>query len=281
MKLKLVLTSLATLALHTAMAQITTPAPYCDATFDDAQGFHVEDYIGEVTLGTLSNITNGQYAAPHYVFFNNLTTPKFNIGEDYNLKLSFEVKGGCGYGVWIDYNQNNIFEANEKIAGTVGTDILYLGSNIIINKSITIPASAKVGETRMRVRIVEDDHFVMNSSEILACNLSTSNTDVMDWGETEDYTINIVNSNGTSIKNNTLEQAILVYPNPSNGAFSISSPMAIDAYQITNVIGAVVDSKNTINSSTVNIQTALPVGLYIIKLNVGGHTINKKIEIKH
>ncbi len=46
----------------------------------------------------------------------------------------------------------------------------------------------------MRVRIVEDDDYTMGSNgySILPCNAGTSTTDVMDWGETEDYNINIV-----------------------------------------------------------------------------------------
>lgn len=279
MKSKLALTALASIALHTAIAQTTNPAPYCDATFDDAQGFLVEDYIGEVTFGTLSNVTNGQYAAPHYAFYNNLATANFNIGTSYDLKLSFEVKGGCGYGVWIDYNQNNIFEADEKVAGTVGTDILDPGSTNVINKSITIPATAKPGPTRMRVRIVEDDNFVPNSSEILACNLSNSATDVMDWGETEDYTINIVNPNSTSIKNKDLQNAIKVYPNPSKGAFTIMSPITVTSYQITNIVGAVVASKTIKSTTQIEISEVLPTGIYIIRLNAEGQELNKKIEI--
>jgi hypothetical protein len=45
----------------------------------------------------------------------------------------------------------------------------------------------------MRIRVVEDDGYTMAFGPlILPCNVSPLPNDVMDWGETEDYTINLV-----------------------------------------------------------------------------------------
>jgi len=172
-------------------AQSTNPSPYCNAAFDDMQGFPVDDHINSVSFGSLNNVTNSQYAAPHYVFYNNLAIPNFIKGNNYTLNVSFTTSGGCAYGVWIDFNRNNIFETNEKVAGTTGNDMLPVGTTSSINKLVQIPNTASIGNTRMRVRIVEDDNYNMVTTNILPCNASASAADVMDWGETEDYTINI------------------------------------------------------------------------------------------
>lgn len=179
----------------TLNAQITNPAPYCNGSFDDMDGFLVDDAINSVSIGTLTNITNAQYAAPHYVFYNNLAAPSLTKGTSYNLTVKFDVKGGCGYGVWIDYNQNNTFETTEKVAGSTSGNSLDITTNTTITQSVMIPATATSGNTRMRVRIVEDDTYNMNNNYVIAaCNASTSATDVMDWGETEDYIVNIAGS---------------------------------------------------------------------------------------
>lgn len=178
-----------------ALGQSTNPAPYCDASFDDMQGFLVEDAVTNVSFGTISNNSGGQYAAPHYVYYSNLPAATFQKGNTYPLSLTFDVHGGCGYGVWIDYNHNNTFEANEKVAGNTANNTLDLSNATVVNATVTIPTDAQTGVTRMRVRIVEDDNYNMANGWVpIPCNESNSDTDVMDWGETEDYAITITGS---------------------------------------------------------------------------------------
>lgn len=279
MKAKLLLPVISLITLQAALAQSTNPTPYCDATFDDAQGFWVEDYIGSVSFGTLKNVSNGQHVAPHYVYYNSLNLEKFTINKAYDLNVSFEVKGGCGYGVWIDYNQNNTFEPNEKIAGTAGNDILDLGSNITIAKSITIPADAKPGKTRMRVRIVEDDNFIQNTSEILPCNASNSSTDIMDWGETEDYDIEIVDDKPNSIATMNATANFELFPNPSTTSFTIASKENINQVIIYNQIGQVVYSNNQLNKTNISIDNNFPTGIYIVKITIGEVSGYQKLQI--
>ncbi len=76
MKRKILLLALiTTVSLSNLFAQSTSPAPYCNASFDDAQGFPVADVIFKVSFGSLVNNSNAQYAYPHYVYYNNLTAP--------------------------------------------------------------------------------------------------------------------------------------------------------------------------------------------------------------
>lgn len=46
-----------------------------------------------------NNTTNSQYAAPHYVFYNNLTTANFIRRNTYALSVNYTPAGGCGYGI--------------------------------------------------------------------------------------------------------------------------------------------------------------------------------------
>ena len=264
-----------------ATAQITSPAPYCLATFDD-DPFPVDDAIVSVSFGTLNNVSTTQYAAPHYVFYNNLAVPDFVIGSTTNkLKVVFDVKGGCGYGVWIDFNQNNTFEASERVAGSAKDTSLDFGSTTTITKNVTIPSYAITGKTRMRVRIVEDDNYTLgaNGYAIPPCNASTSATDVMDWGETEDYTINL--KAPVSVNEVSLANDIIVYPNPVATMLNVklSTKNAID-YKIVNIGGQAIQSGVlSPNAAQINVAT-LAEGIYFLQLFENNIAIGQQQFVK-
>lgn len=255
------------------IAQSTSPAPYCDASFDDMQGFPVDDHINSVNFGTLSNISNAQYAAPHYVHYTNLSPASFIAGNTYNLAINFYVAGGCGYGVWIDYNHNNAFESNEKVAGTTGNNYLTLGT-ANITQSVSIPTNALNGNTRMRVRLVEDDNHHLTSTDELPCNASTSATDVMDWGETEDYTIQIQNttSAGTVLQNDQI-----AYPNPASAELYLINAVGKN-YSVQSINGQTL-LQGTIGDAPINIST-LAAGTYFLFINDAKGLVTRQLLVK-
>ena len=172
-------------------AQITDPAPYCTADYHD-DPFPVDIQLTNVTLGTIDNTTgNGDYT-----FYNNLNTD-LTIGTQYTISLTVGGATTHGVGVWIDYNQNNTFEDSERIMNLV--DPANLAG--VQTQDFTIPAGTLVGNTRMRVRAVEDDEYFMtnNETDMLPCNSvyeytlpDMTTTNQFAWGETEDYIVNIV-----------------------------------------------------------------------------------------
>ena len=252
----------------TLQAQTTAPSPYCVADFDDQGGFNVPDAIFGVTLGTLNNQSNAQYAYPHYVFYNNLSAPNLQLGSTYTLSAKFDVQGGVGIGAWIDYNHNNTFELSEKILNNPsgGVPVGVLTTQTV---SFTIPTNALTGNTRMRVRIVEDDNYNMaNNFVIIPCNTSTSATDVMDWGETEDYTINIT-STTTGIEQSHGINKISMYPNPAENQLSVSFSNTIDHVNmlLKNMNGEAIHINfiNTANLYTADISN-IPAGMYFMEV---------------
>ncbi len=267
MKIKLLVLSLITASSFNFLsAQSTSPSPYCDASFDDQQGFPVADAINSVSLGTLTNATNAQYAAPHYVFYNNLAAPNLVKGNTYNLSVVFNVQGGAGFGVWIDFNHNNTFDQNELVMGSTASAWLNISSNTVMSQNITIPLTALTGTTRMRVRIVEDDNYTMtNGAAILPCNLSSSITDVMDWGETEDYTVNITSSVGIS-EISEMSQ-FTIYPTLVSNTLTVNKNISEHLiYVIRNVAGQEIQTGN-INSTEQQIGVnSLSEGIYFLQL---------------
>ncbi len=260
-------------------AQSTNPAPYCDASFDDAQGFQVDDHINTVSFGTLNNTTNSQYAAPHYVFYNNLTTANFIRGNTYTLSVNFTTAGGCGYGIWIDFNQNNQFEASEKISGTTGNTFMAVGSNPTITESVQIPATATLGNTRMRIRIVEDDMYNINTTSQLPCNASTSPTDIMDWGETEDYTINISSNVGIRDINN--KEQLILYPDVSGALFTLETTDLVSDVRIYSISGSLVYASNkTLAAGIHQLPLTVPTGIYLIMAESSSGRFTQKFTVR-
>jgi hypothetical protein len=129
-----------------------------------------DEYIKTVVLGTINNTsacTSGGYA--------DYTT--ISTDMQLNATYSFTVTNGTPYSsdqcaIWIDWNQSQVWDAAEKITPTNPTGVgPYVGT-------ITVPATATLGATRMRVRICY-------TGTITPCG-------AMSYGETEDYTINVI-----------------------------------------------------------------------------------------
>jgi PKD repeat protein len=144
---------------------------YCTPTYTYGSGDG--DYISLVQLGSINNPT-GASVSPYYTYYNTMSTDLAQ-GSPYTITLSpGTYTSGNNISVWIDYNQNGTFETAEKL-GNVAAPATPATRTI----TFTVPAVVTTGLTRMRVR------EVYNSNSFDAC----SN---YNYGETEDYIINIV-----------------------------------------------------------------------------------------
>jgi len=172
------------LTFFTGFAQTTNPAPYCAAGYDD-QPFPLPRPISNVTLGTLSNNSGTtQYAAPHYVYYNNLTAPNLEKGSNYSLTVNYPQSSVHKVLAYIDFNKDNDFEDDGEKVLDVTTP-----SNTGTTVNFTVPNIATIGVTRMRVMCYEDDPYFGQPS--ISCT-THGGGQILDAGETEDYNVNIV-----------------------------------------------------------------------------------------
>ena len=191
MKIKLIPLTLLSLLSTINFAQITDPTPYCEAIYSD-DFFMVPHHIERVELNTLDNDTGpAPFAEPHYVYYNGIPATDLNVGDTYDLVITHD-DGVTIHGIaaWIDFNDNNVFDDMEK----VGETLWPAGTNPL-TYSFTVPAGAVPGITRMRIRVYEDDEYTFSGVDlpVLPCqyDIGAGLTDY-DWGETEDYDVNIV-----------------------------------------------------------------------------------------
>ncbi len=147
---------------------------YCATDSDDSS----DDFIDSLMIGSLVNNSgdNGGYVL--YEDFN----PIYRRGDSYNLWLRPGFGGTNTFDerfkVWIDLNQDGIFEANELML-----DSLLDSQNEAVSAQLTIPETALVGATRMRVSMAFSSPFTPVDQE--SCG-------TIEFGEIEDYCISII-----------------------------------------------------------------------------------------
>lgn len=137
---------------------------YCDATNG------CDEFIARVQLENIDNST----ACSGYADYTDQSVTVMP-GHEYTITVT---NGSVEWfadqcGIWIDWNQDEVFGDDESLA--------VIGSPGVgpYSATITPPVNAVAGATRMRVRIVYGETPV-------PCGNS-------DYGETEDYTINVIN----------------------------------------------------------------------------------------
>lgn len=158
------------------------------------------EYINKVSLNTISNTSGSNDGFKDYT---SLTT-NLTVGKAYSITLTPGFTGSPYTEYWtvyIDYNKDGVLNGpGETIAGGNGS--------IAKTLSFTVPVTAKIGATRMRIQMSYGSSFVDPCA-------------VFNYGEVEDYTVNIGNATNlapvVSFKKE-IENSLTVSPNPVTGS---------------------------------------------------------------
>ncbi|MFA8299243.1 MAG: GEVED domain-containing protein [Hyphomicrobiales bacterium] len=140
-------------------------------------------------------------------------------------------------GVYIDWNQDKTFSENELTTALVD---LSNGKYLF---NINVPENAAIGQTRLRVITIQNSNFDLTSADLTPCGNHHA-------GETEDYTINVININPKySVDKNfvSLNEEI-VFTNESTGD--------IDTYEWDFGAGATPATATGIGPHNVSYSTA-------------------------
>lgn len=168
------------------------------------------------------------------------TTASLVLGQSYEI-FTFTSSEAIT-GIWIDYNQNNDFEESEFM-------VLANNANSQNTTPITIPSTALIGNTKMRIRSRAYGSTILPNN---ACSNFGS-------GETRDYLLTIENSLG--IETVVLKTKIKIYPNPSTGIVNIATPFDIKKVNVYNLIGQLLLSTT---SAKIDISK-LPSGTFLLE----------------
>lgn len=150
-----------------------TTAAGTSITYCASQGNSTADEkIGKVVFGAINNTSTGTAG---YENFTALTT-NVTSGTATTITITPSWTATAfseGYAVWIDYNKNGLFTDAGELAWSKATSTTTPATG-----TITIPASATLGTTRMRVS--------------MKYNAIPTSCEAIPYGQVEDYTVNIV-----------------------------------------------------------------------------------------
>ena len=214
---------------------------YCSATSTNTS----DERIGNVSFGTINNTSTGTSG---YENFTSVST-SVTRGSAYTISVTpvwTSTKYNEAYAVYIDYNKDGDFTDSGELAWT------KTGSQTSpVTGSITIPSTATLGNTRMRV--------MMQYSSV-----PSSSCGSYTYGQVEDYTLNIVSSGrGEDFDTKDLITDIKLYPNPARDILNVSNTTSED-YKIFDMGGKLINS-GKLKGGSVNVS-GLVKGAYVIQV---------------
>ena len=191
-----------------------------------------DEWINGIVIADLSNTSgnNGGYADYTHM------TANLSAGSTYNIILYTGYSGRAYkevYAIWIDYNQDGEFDESTELAFTGETRYSSFTG------SLTVPADALSGTTRMRVS--------------MKYNKVATPCEVFTYGEVEDYTVNISSGKSTialsSVNPININVKAKIYPNPANGITTLellSDDMTSVSYKLIDLQGRTILAKDDI-----------------------------------
>ncbi|MDH6251135.1 hypothetical protein M2347_000862 [Chryseobacterium sp. H1D6B] len=162
-----------------ASTTFTTPAiNYCTS----ASSITTDGYITNVTVNaTNSYVMNSNSGASTYTDYSTdatrlVTLVRGSVNNTISVTKTWPgTQWSFGTGVWIDFNRNGTFEANEQVVTSPSNTV-----SPVVGTGFTVPANAYNGPLTTRMRVV-----IRESSAAAACGSFT-------WGEVEDYAVKLV-----------------------------------------------------------------------------------------
>lgn len=187
---------------------------------------------------TTSAVLNG---TPAHEFFLDQTA-QVEQGGTYTISMNANTDGASFrhyFAVFIDWNQDGDFDdAGEKYFVTTGNFVFVLGSNGVTGTpatgSIAVPASAKLGKTRMRVKsafYATGGPTGSNLTHFANACVTTGST----YGQVEDYSVNV--SEATMGVSATNKDKVSLYPNPFTEVLKISDVKDVKTVIISDMAG--------------------------------------------
>ena len=233
------------------------PSNYCTSGSSN----QTYEYISNTTIGAINNTTTYSGGYSDYTSLN--TSAAINSLVTVSITLYKTTATDLEYvTIYADFNRDGDFDdAGESAYSSNGTASTFAGS-------FTIPATASVGQTRMRV--------------VMQYNAATAPCGTYTYGETEDYILNITATPRISDETYETETSnLIISPVPVRDFIKIniqnseSEKFVIEIYSVT---GSLSIRKEISTSETSIDLSQLTNGFYFIQVTGNsGEVMNQKI----
>lgn len=215
-------------------------------------------FIGHPYNDTLGILFNGNV---------NVSTPSYKPGIPCTVKLS-------QYKFWYQYRPNGNDTAECRVA-LLNNGTLIAGGVFKTNAATSGWQQATINFTYIS-SLTPDTLYVLYSAASLDRSPKAHSTLWID-----DVTVTLA----TGIEEGLGEEnGIDIFPNPSNGNFSVAHQMngnKLQTVEVYNVVGELIYSETNKNKSTFNINISQsPKGIYFVKFNDGEKTTTEKIIVQ-
>lgn len=253
-------------------------------------GYNTGPYTG-ITLVKAGSINSITSSADGYRDFT-ATAGTFTVARGSNTSITLECyyspdmvsifTGHLNIRVWIDWNGDFDFNDAGEVALAKEMDCSASNSSNPLTKAtyvFTVPATAKLGATRMRV--YEDMMPADGHEEPNPCGYDAG---IGQHGECEDYKIMV--SDVTGLAGLEQEAEVSVYPNPSNHFLHIQTKGITGQVQLNvyNICGTLIHAnKEVIENNEINLSLhTIPSGVYVLQLtDAEGNKLNTTRFIKN
>lgn len=242
-----------TVSVTTSAASTVT---YCTASATST----ADERIGRVQLGTINNVSTGTAGYEDFTALStNLvrgTSNTITITPTWTSTVYSEA-----YRVYIDYNKDGDFtDSGESVYSRAKTTATP------VSGSFTVPTTATLGATRMRVIMR------YNTTPTTPCG-------TINYGQVEDYTVNIVSTarmEDEAASNATI--SFKLFPNPVQGDLLNITDVDVDStFKVFNMMGQEV-GKGKIENESIYVGS-LSAGTYLIEVsNAKGSTSKRFIK---
>lgn len=231
-----------------------------------------DEWIGAVRLArgatTIFTNTSGKNAG-----YGNFTATAYTVGPGNALTITItpawtSTKYNEGYSVWVDYNRDGDFlDAGEQVTTQAATQTTP------ITKSFTVPSTASLGTTRMRVS--------------MKYNGIPTSCEAFSYGEVEDYTLNIV-AGAREAMAQEAPSDLVVFPNPANDKVSVRFENQVEnnkgTITILNAQGQVVKTQQFEASELGMVERIIDLegvkkGLYVVNVTADGIKQVRKLAV--
>ena len=272
-------------------AQISDPAPYCSHTYGAMYNMMENLTVNNslYSFGEPGELFGNEI---DYTYFNNVEFPEAQIGSAVSIDLNFYYVNDVGalyFALWVDFNQNDIFEDSERVlenSNTIMNGLISMADESApsnVNSEFIVPLNAELGSTRMRLArgtnlnnpfMPYDDNFSMSDCQ---------DDETFFHGNVYDFDL-IISDPASSILENTNESPMKFHPNPASSELiltAVGDQPLYDEIQIVSMEGKIVlEQPISTLSTSINIQN-LEAGLYNIQICKDSQIIASEKLIKN
>lgn len=242
-----------------------------------------------VQFGSISSMTNGydsdEPAPKFYEDYAAATCIRPAYSTDISLNSGTQLQVYYENGllqadkfktkVWIDYNNNGLFEASELVVNDLSAALQSSSTPNATNYSktvtmnITPPANA-VTNTYLRMRVAVDaaTYNGVALPDVDACSQ-------LQYGQMEDYAVRILGTLGTSEVNSSTESKLVYVKSENKLRLAGGRNEIFGDYQIYDISGKLIQTGNS-KSNEIQINKSLPKGAFIVNYSDKNKNNSKK-----